>query len=297
MQWAHAPRHPARRLKAGHRALTWDHRGGIPLAQTERILTADDRQEEINRRFFAIATDLIGTPTELIDESGDIAWRSRATLWGTTAWARDSSTYTPRRFPGQYYDPETGLHYNYFRHYDPETGRYTSPDPLGLAPAPNPVAYVANPNTACDPLGLMPKYTKEEKAQKRLDKVVDDVIENAQDGGVKKHAKYHGDTSHGFSDDRITEILKNPDAVYQTTGTSQRLMFRQGEDIVVLDGPDSTQGQAITAYGPSGIKGDSGATALGGKPTDPHPPITHEDIVQGRIPSKDGYMAPAKQIR
>ncbi|USQ83976.1 DUF6531 domain-containing protein [Streptomyces phaeoluteigriseus] len=137
-------------------ALTWDHRDVVPLAQTERILTADARQEEIDRRFFAIATDLVGTPTELIDESGDVAWRSRSTLWGTTAWARDSSAYTPLRFPGQYYDPETGLHYNCFRHYDAETGRYTSPDPLGLAPAPNPVGYVDNPHSWTDPLGLAP---------------------------------------------------------------------------------------------------------------------------------------------
>ncbi|MFD0317807.1 putative T7SS-secreted protein [Streptomyces flavalbus] len=137
-------------------ALTWDHRDHVPLTQTERILTADDRQAEIDRRFFAIATDLVGTPTELVDETGDIAWRTRATLWGTTAWPRDSSAYTPLRFPGQYYDPETGLHYNYFRHYDPETARYASPDPLGLTPAPNPVTYVDNPLTWSDPLGLSP---------------------------------------------------------------------------------------------------------------------------------------------
>ncbi|MCX4783525.1 putative T7SS-secreted protein [Streptomyces sp. NBC_01264] len=278
-------------------ALTWDHRGDVPLAQTERILTADDHQREIDRRFFAIATDLIGTPTELIGESGDIAWRARSTLWGTTAWARDSSTYTPLRFPGQYYDPETGLHYNYFRHYDPETGRYTSPDPLGLAPAPNPVTYVDNPYSGCDPLGLAPKCTKEEKARKRIDKIVDGVIERAQDGGFKKHGDYHGDTRHAFSDERVMDILKHPDAVYQSTGTAGRLTFRQGEDIVVVDGPGSTQGQAITAYGPSGIKGESGAEALGGKPTDPGRPITHEDIVEGRIPAKGGYMAPAVQIR
>ncbi|MFJ7170200.1 putative T7SS-secreted protein [Streptomyces globosus] len=278
-------------------ALTWDYRGDLLLAQTERILTPDDRQEEIDRRFFAIATDLTGTPTELIDESGAIAWRSRSTLWGTTAWSRDSSAYIPLRFPGQYYDPETGLHYNLFRHYDPETGRYASPDPLGLAPAPNPLAYVSNPHSGSDPLGLMPKYTKEEKTQKRLDKVVDDVIARAQDGEFRKHSTYHGDTRHGFSDERVTEILKNPDAVYQSTGTGQRLVFRQGEDIVVLDPPGNTQGQAITAYGSSGIKGESGAKALGGNPSDPHPPITHEDLVQGKVPFKDGYMAPAKQIR
>ncbi|MBJ6636844.1 RHS repeat-associated core domain-containing protein [Streptomyces sp. DHE7-1] len=60
------------------------------------------------------------------------------------------------RFPGQYYDPETGLHYNYFRHYDPESARYLTPDPLGLLPAPNPVAYVDNPHSRSDPLGLTP---------------------------------------------------------------------------------------------------------------------------------------------
>ncbi|MEU3252694.1 putative T7SS-secreted protein [Streptomyces sp. NPDC006997] len=279
-------------------ALTWDHRADAPLAQTERILTADDRQKEIDRRFFAIATDLIGTPTELIDETGDIAWRTRTTLWGTTAWARDSSAYTPLRFPGQYYDPETGLHYNYFRHYDPETGRYTSPDPLGLAPAPNPVAYVDNPSSGYDPLGLMPKYTKEERAQKRINKVVDDIVERAQGGGFRKRHDYHGDTRHAFSDERVVEILKNPDAVYHSTGTAGTFTFRQGDDIVVIDGPGQTQGQAITAYGPSGIKGESGATALGGKPTDPGAPVTHEDIVNGRIPAKDGrFQPPAVQIR
>ncbi|QXE33341.1 RHS domain-containing protein [Streptomyces sp. GMY02] len=278
-------------------AFTWDHRDTVPLAQTERILTADDRQEEIDRRFFAIATDLIGTPTELIDESGDIAWRSRATLWGTTAWARDSSAYTPLRFPGQYYDPETGLHYNVFRHYDPETGRYTSPDPLGLAPAPNPVGYVDNPYSGCDPLGLMPKYTKEEKAQQRVLKVADGVVERAQDGRLRKDPDYHGDTRHGFTDERVLEILRNPDAVYHSTGGAGNLIFRQGEDVVVTRGPGSSAGQAITAYGPSGIRGESGASALGGSPADPGGPITHTDIVEGRIPARDGFMPPAVQIR
>lgn len=40
--------------------------------------------------------------------------------------------YNPR-FPGQYFDKETNLHYNYFRHYESETGRYISPDPMGIA--------------------------------------------------------------------------------------------------------------------------------------------------------------------
>ncbi|MFP3988265.1 DUF6531 domain-containing protein [Streptomyces sp. E11-3] len=135
--------------------LTWDHQGLHPIAQTERLTPANAPQTEIDTRFFAIVTDLVGTPTELFDESGDIAWHTRTTLWGTTTWSSTSTTYTPLRFPGQYFDPETGLHYNYFRHYDPETARYLTPDPLGLDPAPNPTAYIHNPLIWADPLGLM----------------------------------------------------------------------------------------------------------------------------------------------
>ncbi|MFF7328570.1 putative T7SS-secreted protein [Streptomyces sp. NPDC008150] len=276
-------------------ALTWDHRDVVPLAQTERILTADSRQEEIDRRFYAIATDLTGAPAELVDEEGEIAWRTRTTLWGTTAWSRDSTAYIPLRFPGQYYDPETGLHHNCFRHYDPETGRYVSPDPLGLGPGPNPLAYVANPYTGCDPLGLMPKYTREERAAKRLDKVLDDIKQAASDGAIKKRFDYHGDSGHGFTDERVAEILKEPDAIYQAS--NGKFTFRQGEDVVIVDGPGIHQGQAITAYGPSGIKGDSGVSALGGKPTDVGAPVTDADITQGRIPGKTGFQPPAVQIR
>ncbi|MFF4230982.1 putative T7SS-secreted protein [Streptomyces sp. NPDC001820] len=140
--------------------LTWDHDGLRPIAQTERILSADTPQATMDERFFAIITDLVGAPSELVDESGALAWHTRSTLWGTTTWATTSTAYTPLRFPGQYFDPETGLHYNFHRHYDPETARYISADPLGLEPAPNPAAYVDNPQTWSDPLGLKPCKTR-----------------------------------------------------------------------------------------------------------------------------------------
>ncbi|MFI1334085.1 putative T7SS-secreted protein [Streptomyces sp. NPDC020845] len=133
--------------------LTWEHDGFRPLTQTERVTEATSRRQ-IDHRFFAIVTDLVGTPTELIDETGDIAWRTRTTLWGTTTEDPTGLPHTPLRFPGQYHDPESGLHYNHHRYYDPTTARYLTPDPLGLAPAPNPVAYVPNPHRRVDPLGL-----------------------------------------------------------------------------------------------------------------------------------------------
>ncbi|MGC0384811.1 DUF6531 domain-containing protein [Streptomyces sp. SAI-129] len=148
-------------LAGGSRRLatTWDHDGFQPIAQTERIVRADASQQEIDSRFFSIITDLVGTPTELVDAEGNVVWHKRSTLWGITAWNADATAYTPLRFPGQYYDPESGLHYNYFRHYDPETARYLTPDPLGLRPAPNPMTYVDNPHAGTDVLGLSPYYS------------------------------------------------------------------------------------------------------------------------------------------
>ncbi|MGW6060104.1 RHS repeat-associated core domain-containing protein [Streptomyces sp. NPDC055189] len=131
--------------------LTWDHIGLRPLAQTERKHLTD---EEVDARFYAIVTDIVGTPTELLDEQGDIAWRTRTTLWGSTVWNRGATAYTPLRFPGQYYDPETEMHYNFFRHYDPETARYLTSDPIGLNGGFAPHSYVPNPFMWIDPLGL-----------------------------------------------------------------------------------------------------------------------------------------------
>ena len=58
-------------------------------------------------------------------------------------------------YPGQYYDPETGLHYNYFRYYNPQTGRYITPDPIGLEGGINLFTYVHNnPVIGVDRSGL-----------------------------------------------------------------------------------------------------------------------------------------------
>ncbi|MEU6736622.1 putative T7SS-secreted protein [Streptomyces physcomitrii] len=146
-------------------SLTWDHVGLQPITQNERITTADRPQEEVDSRFFGIVTDLVGAPTELVDETGATTWNTRATLWGITTSRSDRTAYTPLRFPGQYFDPESQLHYNHYRYLDPDIGRYASADPLGIAPSPNPNTYVRNPVTVSDHLGLAPDECPEEAGQ------------------------------------------------------------------------------------------------------------------------------------
>ncbi|MBH5336704.1 RHS repeat protein [Streptomyces pactum] len=222
---APALRHPV--------TLTWDHAGLRPVAQTERITDATT-QREIDSRFFAIVTDLVGTPTELVDETGTIAWRTRSTLWGTTTWATDSTAYTPLRFPGQYFDPETGLHYNVFRYYDPATARYLSPDPLGLDPAPNPATYVDNPHAWTDPLGLAPcpEGRRPSRVRSLLSKVFGesdrakaersdmDLRNRRVPVRLEEMEAYtlpdYGDAGKirdmsGMSDDRLLDAINNPD--------------------------------------------------------------------------------------
>nr|WP_306335031.1 DUF6531 domain-containing protein [Streptomyces sp. KL118A] len=171
------------------RCTTWDWERDrfSPVTQVERVggdpERPDAEQEWIDEEFYSIVTDVVGAPAELCDEQGELAWRSRATVWGAPLddEASGDRAYCPLRLPGQYHDPESALHYNYQRHYDPETGRYVSLDPLDLAPGPNPRAYAANPFTGVDPLGLAPDCERAlQAARDRAD------LEQARPGASKQ---------------------------------------------------------------------------------------------------------------
>jgi RHS repeat-associated protein len=98
--------------------------------------------------------DHLGTPQVLTEDTQTIAWKAAYTPFGE-AVPSIQTVENPFRFPGQYYDPETGLHYNYFRYYNPQTGRYITPDPIGLEGGINLFAYVGNnPVNFMDPYGL-----------------------------------------------------------------------------------------------------------------------------------------------
>ncbi|SEK14598.1 MULTISPECIES: RHS repeat-associated core domain-containing protein, partial [unclassified Variovorax] len=103
--------------------------------------------------------DHLGTPQELTDHEGQVAWSAQYKAWGEareaiTEAGRRAGVRNPIRFQGQYFDEETGLHYSRYRYYDPESGRFVSQDPIGPAGGLNAMAYAPNPTAFIDPLGL-----------------------------------------------------------------------------------------------------------------------------------------------
>ena len=98
--------------------------------------------------------DHLGTPHKMIDENGEVVWSADYKPFGE-ADVTVTTVQNNFRFPGQYYDSESQLHYNYLRYYHPQTGRYLTLDPIGLAGGINLFAYVHNNSiNLIDPFGL-----------------------------------------------------------------------------------------------------------------------------------------------
>jgi RHS repeat-associated protein len=100
--------------------------------------------------------DRLGTPQYLTNDAGMVVWEATYKPFGEAEVHPNSRVENNFRFPGQYYDKETDLHYNYHRYYDPAIGRYLRPDPIGLAGGINLFTYVKNnPVGLIDPKGLI----------------------------------------------------------------------------------------------------------------------------------------------
>jgi RHS repeat-associated protein len=100
--------------------------------------------------------DHLGTPMFLTDETGAIVWRREQEPFGGTSYLRGGVTEN-LRFPGQYYDAETGLAQNRHRDYSSRLGRYTEADPIGLSGGVNLYIYgYGNPVSNTDSTGLDP---------------------------------------------------------------------------------------------------------------------------------------------
>jgi RHS repeat-associated protein len=128
--------------------------GDTPLA----VITATDT------RFMHV--DHLNTPRLVADTTGTTVWKwDQQEPFGNNVADENPSGLgafeLPLRLPGQYFDRETNLHYNYFRNYDPALGRYAESDPIGVEAGLNTYLYVdANPLVQSDLLGLFPHGVK-----------------------------------------------------------------------------------------------------------------------------------------
>ena len=110
--------------------------------------------------------DHLGTPRELTNREGEVVWKAQYKTYGNVAAMEVEEVENNLRFQGQYYDDESGLHYNRHRYYNPSTGQFVTQDPIGLLGGVNNYQYAPNPTQWVDPLGLKCKENSWNQFQK-----------------------------------------------------------------------------------------------------------------------------------
>ena len=196
---------------------------------------------------FHYQLDHLGTPQELTAPDGEIAWSAHYRAYGQISRLDINKVDNPLRFQGQYFDPESGLHYNRNRYYNPDIGRYLTPDPVKLAGGINAYQYAPNPTGWVDPLGLntcpgadgcKPDAKKESPSRKTK---VDEKSPSTPTPQRKRRYLYRGDSrepdgifekgfeSRGSSTDLYLHSVNNasPPSNFVPTSTSstQALVF------------------------------------------------------------------------
>jgi RHS repeat-associated protein len=140
-------------------AKAFDNQGAVTTSASQTITVAG-AAAPVTSQVFYIYSDQINTARQITNAAGVKVWQADPDPFGANPPnenpAGQGQFAYNQRFPGQYFDKETGLHYNYYRDYDPQTGRYVQSDPIGLKGGINTYGYVAgNPVSNIDPSGLV----------------------------------------------------------------------------------------------------------------------------------------------
>ncbi len=133
------------------------------------------------------------------DSSGAVVWAASYLPFGgiDLVWADTGVLEQNLRFPGQWFQAETGLHQNWMRDYDPTTGRYLQADPLGLVDGPNVYGYARqSPVRLTDPTGL-------------LTILVGGVFDASRTQQVQRQLKnIHDPNKYYFTHDQLGQIIE-----------------------------------------------------------------------------------------
>jgi len=117
--------------------------------------TSDPLFMKEGEKYYYFQNDHLGTPVMMSDINGVTVWAASYSSFGEAAVDASSTVVNNLRLPGQYFDAETGMHYNWHRYYDPGTGRYITADPIGFRGGVNLFTYSNNnPVNRIDPKGL-----------------------------------------------------------------------------------------------------------------------------------------------
>ena len=135
------------------RSRSWLEFANVPVhlmaAQSDPLPVVNIRQVHL------YPCDHRGMPVALINREGQAEWKAEVDPWGEhLSEENPHNIEQPLRLPGQWYDEESGLHYNRYRCYDPQQGKYITQDPIGLKGGLNMYRYPQNPVQFIDPLGL-----------------------------------------------------------------------------------------------------------------------------------------------
>jgi RHS repeat-associated protein len=125
----------------------------VPLAQ---VVMGTGENEQARVLYYHC--DQVGLPRELTDSDGRVTWAADFHGWGALRADQGLGVPQPLRYQGQYFDRETGLHYNLSRYYDPDCGHFMSPDPVGFNGGINEYQYAVNPTGWIDLWGLTGTY-------------------------------------------------------------------------------------------------------------------------------------------
>jgi RHS repeat-associated protein len=245
--------------------------GNIPIANVDTTGTTST--------IAYVTADELGTPRAIANSSGTTEWQNpyQSNTWSEAALTSTGYTYN-LRFPGQYFDAETGFVHNIRRDYDPTTGRYLESDPIGLGGGVSTYAYVeSNPMAYFDPLGLAPPpfssvipkengvFTITGNAlagdiayavgtatgdqylqQSALQGMQQDV---SQSGGAEAvvglltYGDGGEDNSVGDLDSRVNDVQSALDPIAQTRRTTAGLDTAQGQRIMGAGGRDLNPAQ------------------------------------------------------
>ncbi|AJJ70493.1 RHS repeat-associated core domain protein [Yersinia pseudotuberculosis] len=215
---------------------TWDKPDGIVYSGQFYVYQPDSFEPRALQRYQQIAeaedgeiaplgeeqiyfyqNDPNGMPIRLQDGEGEVVWEAQFTPFGQLSVTGTSQLRQPLRMQGQYYDTESGLHYNRYRYYDPACGVFISQDPIGLKGGLNPYQFAVNTLGWVDPLGLA-KKTNEAGAYSE----VGGHHVHAQ-AGFKNEPNYDKGTAFAIGQD----YMKEKGLDHQSMTNSQRQGFKE----------------------------------------------------------------------